>query len=213
METWNDFYEALRFECNKGNLYDSIFQEKTFQTLRAVEQNWSYRWMEQFAQLQIDLGSENPQVITLPAGFKKVLSIKLVDSNGGAINLVEVPAEDFVPGVDGVPSGYFVQGGRYLWLDKNPGEAYKVVLFYDKFTLQSELEGSLTHPILTAGGAMLVAGTMVNLAPTAREASWIETYTPIYQAGLHTLHVWDEESRMADNEVIFGGRSGSAVGE
>lgn len=213
METWKDFYDSLRYECNKGNLYDSIFREKTYQTLRTIEQNWSYRWMEQFAKLQIDLGSENPQVITLPAGFKKVLSIKLISpTSGDSINLVEISAESFVPDVNGIPSGYFIQGGRYLWLDKNPEEAYKVVLFYDKYTLPSELEETLGHPILLNAAATLTAGTMINLAPTAREPSWIETYTPIYQAGLHTLHVWDEESRMADNEVIFGGGNGSAGG-
>ena len=210
MENWGEFYDSLRVECNKGNLFDSIFQEKTFQALRSIEQNWTYHWMEGYAKLQIDLSADNPQVITLPAGFKQVKAIKLVGPDGGEpINLVEINAEAFVPGTSGVPSGYFIQGSKYLWLDKNPEEAYVVHLFYDRFTLKVELEEALSHPILENGGATLIAATMINLAPTAREPSWIETYTPIYQAGIHTLHVWDEESRMADNVVVFGGGSGA----
>lgn len=209
MENWGEFYESLRIECNKGPLYDSIFQEKTFQALRAIEQNWTYRWMEHYVKLKIDLNADNPQVITLPAGFKQVHSIKLLGESKDPINLVEIPAEQFVGGQDGTPSGYFIQGGKYLWLDKNPAEAYDVFLVFARFTLKVELEASLYHPILENGVACLQAATMINLAPTAREPSWIELYTPIYQTGLHTLHVWDEESRMADNVIVFGGGGGA----
>lgn len=209
MENWGEFYDSLRVECNKGPLYDSIFQEKTFQALRAIEQNWTYRWMEHYVKLKIDLNADNPQVITLPAGFKQVLSIKLLGESGDPINLVELSAEQFVGGQDGTPSGYFIQGGKYLWLDKNPAEAYDVFLIFARFTLKTELDASLSHLILENGAACLQAATMINLSPTAREPAWIELYTPIYQTGLHTLHVWDEESRMADNVVVFGGGGGA----
>ena len=214
METWGEFYEAIKFEINKGDQFKDIIPEKTFQALRAIEQNWTYRWMDtNVATLQIDLESENPQVLTLPLGIKEIKSIKLIAPSGGsAKNLVEISPEDFVPDTDGTPAGYFIQSGKFLWLDKNPDEAYKVHLVYSKFTLKAEMDESLSHLILENGASCLLAATMMNISPTAREPSWLETYSPIYQTGLHTLHVWDEESRMADNEVIFGGAGGDAYG-
>ena len=34
METWGDFYEAIKFEINKGDQFKDIIPEKTFQALR-----------------------------------------------------------------------------------------------------------------------------------------------------------------------------------
>ena len=203
MKTWQDFYTELEFECNKGTLFNHLFPSKVFQALRQLEQNWTYRWMEKLATVEIDPLADNPRIITLPAGLKSIKSIRL----GGKL-LHEISPEDFDITAKGEPTGYFRQGDRYLWLNSFPSGGDTLTLVYDKFTLEGEIQPETTHPVLEHGWSALLAGTMQQLAPTAREPSWVELYGPLVTQGIHTLHVWDEESRMADHEVIFGGGEG-----
>ena len=62
-----------------------------------------------------------------------------------------------------------------------------------------------THSILANGYGALLGLTMMELAATAREPSWTQTYGTVAEQGIKTLHIADVESRMQDNEVIFGG--------
>lgn len=203
MQKWQDLFDAIEFEANKGTLFKQIIPEKVFQALRQIEQNWTYRWMEKIAELDIDPAGDDPRVITLPAGLKLIRALKL-DSNP----LDELRPEEFDPLATGTPTGYFRQGNRVIWLSSKPEAGGHISLVYDKFTMQEELDPEAWHPILEHGGAALIATTMMLLAPTAREPSWLELYSSQATQGIHTLHVWDEESRIADNEVIFGGGSG-----
>lgn len=200
MQKWQDLFDAIEFEANKGTLFKQIIPDKVFQALRQIEQNWTYRWMEKLAVVNIDPASDNPQVITLPAGVKLIRALKLDGSP-----LDEITPEEFNPDYTGTPTGYFRQGDRVIWLSSKPTNGGKISVVYDKFTMPEEISPEISHPILEHGGAALLATTMMLLAPTAREPSWLELYQGQATQAIHTLHVWDEESRMSDHEVIFGG--------
>ena len=196
MLTWNDFYEALKFEMNKGDLYDTLRQSKTFQALRMFEQNWTYQYMDQQAILTVHPGQRE---VTLPPGIKTLRCVKL---NG--VNLEELNPHKFMPGGNGTPTGYVKQGDCKIWLDNAPDEEIKLWVFYELFTLRHQLDPQAGHPMLEHGWAPLLGQVMKLMAPTAREPAWIELYGPQVEEGIHTLHVWDEEERMRNSTVVFG---------
>ena len=117
--TWADFYAAVRDEANKGKTLDNIIPQKVFQSLRTLEQNYSYKWNEVLLKFFIKADSDNPNLLELPNDFKSLIALNL--STSGFENcmrsLQEQDPSEFSFSAFKTPYGFWNQGNRILWLD------------------------------------------------------------------------------------------------
>lgn len=207
--TWADFYAAVRDEANKGKTLDNIIPQKVFQSLRTLEQNYSYKWNEVLLKFFIKADSDNPNLLELPNDFKSLIALNL--STSGFENcmrsLQEQDPSEFSFSAFKTPYGFWNQGNRILWLDGNVKEDTDGFLWYNRFTLKDELKDDGTNPMLVHGFQALLGMTMQNLAAYCRESSWFDSYGRLTEIGLKTLHIADAELRRGSETGVFGGLS------
>lgn len=207
--TWADFYAAVRDEANKGKTLDNIIPQKVFQSLRTLEQNYSYKWNEVLLKFFIKADSDNPNLLELPNDFKSLIALNL--STSGFENcmrsLQEQDPSEFSFSAFKAPYGFWNQGNRILWLDGNVKEDTDGFLWYNRFTLKDELKDDGTNPMLVHGFQALLGMTMQNLAAYCREPSWFDSYGRLTEIGLKTLHIADAELRRGSETGVFGGLS------
>lgn len=207
--TWADFYAAVRDEANKGKTLDNIIPQKVFQSLRTLEQNYSYKWNEVLLKFLIRADSDNPNLLELPNDFKSLIALNL--STSGFENcmrsLQEQDPSEFSFSAFKTPYGFWNQGNRILWLDGNVKEDTDGFLWYNRFTLKDELKDGGTNPMLVHGFQALLGMTMQNLAAYCRESSWFDSYGRLTEIGLKTLHIADAELRRGTETGVFGGLS------
>lgn len=207
--TWADFYAAVRDEANKGKTLDNIIPQKVFQSLRTLEQNYSYKWNEVLLKFLIRADSENPNLLELPNDFKSLIALNL--STSGFVDcmrsLQEQDPSEFSFSAFKTPYGFWNQGNRILWLDGNVKEDTDGFLWYNRFTLKDELKDDGTNPMLVHGFQALLGMTMQNLAAYCREPSWFDSYGRLTEIGLKTLHIADAELRRGSETGVFGGLS------
>ena len=207
MTTWNDFYEAVKLEANKGSTLDEIIPIKAYMALHNLEQNWSYKWNEKLLKFQIDPNSENSQLLELPPDLKSIIVCKVSSSDFDECSreLHLLDPVDFEFGNNSSPDGYWMQGDSYLWFSAEVKAGMSGALWYNAFTLQEDMVGDNTSPMLKHGYQALLGMTMQNLAAYCREPRWMQDYAALTEIGMKTLHIADEEIRRLTSTVQFGG--------
>lgn len=205
--TWQEFYDSIRDEANKGNTLDHIIPSKVFQALRTIEQNWSYKWNERMLKFTIPADSATPNILELPPDFKSLitLNISTSDFDNCQRTLQEQLPEDFSFSKASEPYGFWIQENKYIWLDGLVEGGTSGVLWYNAFTLKENMRDNLTAPVLKYGLQALTGATMQNLAAYCREMSWFESYGRLTEMGLKTMHIADAELRRASETMTFGG--------
>lgn len=207
MITWGEFFDAVRLEANKGNTLDDVIPAKVYEALHVLEQNWSYKWNEKLLKFQIDPNSENSQILELPPDLKSIIVCKVSSSDfeNCSRELHMLDPEDFEFGNNAEPDGYWLQGDSYLWFSSQVKAGMSGALWYNAFTLRSDMEAGNTNPMLKHGYQALLGMTMQNLAAYCREPQWMQNYGALTEIGVKTLHIADEELRRLTSTIIFGG--------
>jgi hypothetical protein len=209
--TWQEFFDMVLLEANKGDTLKEVIPGKAFQAVRSLEQNWSYKWNEKLLEFQIDQTLDNPNILELPEDFKSVITLNISTSDFSSCmdSLQALDPESFALSGGGSDAwGYWIQNVRWLWLPNGIQDKTRGFLWYNAFTLKSEMVGERTSPILKYGQEALLGLTMQNLAAFCREPSWRELYGPLTEFGIKTLHVTDAELRRATDTGTFGGLDG-----
>lgn len=209
--TWQEFFDMVLLEANKGDTLKDVIPGKVFQAVRSLEQNWSYKWNEKLLEFQIDQTLDNPNILELPEDFKSVITLNISTSDFSSCmdNLQALDPESFALSGGGSDAwGYWIQNVRWLWLPNGIQDKTRGFLWYNAFTLKNEMVGERTSPILKYGQEALLGLTMQNLAAFCREPAWRELYGPLTELGIKTLHIADAELRRATDTGTFGGLDG-----
>ena len=180
--TWQEFFDMVLLEANKGDTLKEVIPGKVFQAVRSLEQNWSYKWNEKLLEFQIDQTLDNPNILELPEDFKSVITLNISTSDFSSCmdNLQALDPESFALSGGGSDAwGYWIQNVRWLWLPNGIQDKTRGFLWYNAFTLKSEMSGERTSPILKYGQEALLGLTMQNLAAFCREPAWRELYAQL----------------------------------
>ena len=208
MITWNDFYDEVALEANKGDTLKEIIPLKAYLALHSLEQNWSYKWNEKLLKFQIDPNSEATQLLELPPDVKSIIACKVSSSDFQECSrtLEALDPSEFQFGTNEIPDGYWVQGDSYLWFSAGVKAGMNGLLWYNAYTLKDDMAGDKSCPMLEHGHQALLGMTMQNLAAYCREPRWMEDYARLTEISVKTLHIADEELRRLSSETIsFGG--------
>ena len=63
--TWQEFFDMVLLEANKGDTLKDVIPGKVFQAVRSLEQNWSYKWNEKLLEFQRELQLKSQKLIRL----------------------------------------------------------------------------------------------------------------------------------------------------
>lgn len=207
MTTLAEFHSMVGDEVNKGTRYDSVIPRFTRRAARFIERNYNFLYMERFAELDLDLSSPNPRFVAFPSEeTKKVNFVRYPRVIGGS-NQQEYVYLSKVDPIDVVsiepetrPRGYWqtgdATGANFLVLDQVGTDELTFEVHYIEFSTWSTDTGS-THWLLNNAEDVMIAQTMRMMAPYANEPDWIMAYKAMWEEGIRTLTMVDEEARNA----------------
>ena len=201
-----DFYSRVSAEINRGAAYDGDIPYYCRLAVRWIERNWSFTYMERFVRFSLKADATYPRSFSIPPGLKDIRFVRLfpatLDTNGDldisqtetgtAIPLYQVEPGEIKTIRTGVPEAFWRDGYEYFWLDKVPAEDYIGQMTYYRYTEWPE-DTSETPLLLEHGEDLLLARTIIQMAPRLRNPVLRDMYMPIFAEGLRTMIQADEE--------------------
>jgi len=200
-----DFHSTVSSNVNKGTLHDAVIPAFVKQAGRWMERNYSFKYMERFVTFAIDPTSTYPRSIALPERFKSFNFIRIINADGSYSILNQVDPEDVISNDQATPTGYWLDGLDYIWMDNTPSEIVNLEMSYIQYADWPVSPYIETPWLLENGEEILLAQTMMLMAPLLREPDLLTLYKAIRDEGLRTLTLADEELRSSNrNEVMNG---------
>lgn len=198
-----EFHDLIAVEAGKGSTLDTIIPAKVRQAARWLEQNYNLKYMDRYVGFTFDLGVTNPRAIEFPSHrVKRFNFFRIVQDTGEYQYLQPVDPQDVTATEDGEPSGYWLDGRDYLWLDNTPVEALVAELSYIEYTDWDSLVDEDEPWLLTHAEQAMIGQTIMLLTPTMRQPGLFQTYKLMRDEGLKALVD-------ADNELLLGAAGAS----
>lgn len=207
MTTLSEFHTMVGDEINKGTRYDSVISRFVRRAGRFIERNYNFLYMERFAELDLDLSAANPRFIAFPSLLTKKINFVRYPTviggsdNQGYIYLQKVdPIDVTAIEPESNPRGYWQTGdetgSNFLVLDQIGTDELTFEVHYIDFSIWPTAS-TATHWLIDNAEDVLLAQTMRMMAPYANEPDWILAYKSMWEEGIRTLTMVDEEARNA----------------
>jgi len=204
MTTLSDFYALISAEVNKGTRFDATIPQKVKQAVQFFERNYSFAYMEASLEYTISATANPARRADLPSRFKLPIWHRYKKDDGSLIYLSQVSGEDVSKHEDKAPTGYWIEGRSYIWFDNQTDEDLSAEFYHYAFSDYTSWSPATENLwLIDNAEALVIAQTMVYLAPTARESGWIEAYGGMVQTELNTTIRLDEDLRSADADLFM----------
>lgn len=190
-------------DLNRSNITAAQIRSKIRSALLTLEQanNWAY--MDRFVEFTLDLTSENPRAMPMPADLKNIEFIRFwVDDEWNPIK--EVQPADILTHTAGYPEGYFKDAMSYIWLDKTPDEAYEGEMSYRQFTTWSDADAFEPWPFKWMWNVVKYQ-TLVMMGPFLRDPEFMKMNADLLAQALKTTVDSNEEMEYSnrDNQMKY----------
>lgn len=196
-----EFHTEVESCLARGSSLTAVVPGYVRRAARWLERNYTFQYMKQFLDLYIDLDvASTPRYIELGIGApKKISFLRWRLSTGEYQNLERVEPEDLTALTTGTPDGFWLDGIRRLVLNKTPDENLTGELRIDRYT-PWPTQLTFQHWLLDQAEDVLLAQTLVLMAPRLRDPRMVQTYEKMRDEGLKTL-------LLAEDELQYGGMS------
>lgn len=199
------FHTAVSTEINRGTQLDTYIVDATRRAARFLENNWNWSYMERYVTFTIDASAPQPRSVQIPTLLKKIEFLRINNSDGSFDYLYQVDPKNVTARLESKPSGYWLDGRDYLWLDNTPTVDYTAEMGYLQFT-DWPTDTNEAPWLVVNGEGLLLAQTMIYLAQRAREPKYVQLYSPMRDLELQALQRADQDYREtnASDKMIYG---------
>ena len=203
-----DAFKALVLQdINKPSTSATRIASAVAQAGQFIERNYSLQYMNRFVSFSFDTASSEPRSITLPSRPKSIEFVRIVKDDGTFHYVKRVDPRDVSGVKTDIPDGYWMDGFDYLWFDNTPGEDYPAEMGYAQKTDWSGMVGSATHWLFDNAEDVLLSRSILMLSPFLRQPKLMQLYKPMWDEGIRTLLLEDEETKYVgrDESMIYAG--------
>lgn len=198
--TLGEFHGIIRSLANRGATLDSAIPVYTRMAAALLEKNYSYLYMQVREKIEL---APDPLAhrLNLPVRYKETELLRLVNvpKTGKYKYLIKIHPQDQIDDHAGTPSAYYFEAMTYIWLDCIIEAPFTLDHWFYRFTQWPTLDDA-TPWLVTDAEEVLLAATMVELAPYARAPEWIETYAAILQSHNRALITAQENLKRSQTE-------------
>lgn len=132
----------IQDELNKGSsVTDAQVRTHVRTALNLLELEHDFQYMHKVLTGTVDkTDAQSGRRIAMPSVIKNIDAVRLTKSDGSYLYLDDVEFEDITANVNEAPSGYYLDGVDYLWMDNNPQENYPYDILYWGHTTWSDAD-------------------------------------------------------------------------
>lgn len=202
--TVGDFYTTLRNAHGRGNEFDSVQDGVTRRAVRLIEQNYTLSYMRRFVSFQLQA---NTRAVPQPDRVKEIefIRVKLGDSKSNDYRYLHYVHPKMIEekGIgsddDRVPLAFWLDSDQYIWFDGAPSSDENLEMYYTQYS-EWPTNTSETHWLLNNAEEVLLAQTMIGMAPFLRDPEVVQLWTQQRDLAMKTL-------LLAEDEREYHGRS------
>jgi len=207
MTTLSEFTAMVSGEANQGTRLDSYIPNAIRRAAKLIERNYSFLYMERFLELDLDVSVANPRFVPFPGTATKKINFVRYEQSFPSTTTRKYK---FLSPVDPInigtieegesPSAYWITGDesgtRFLVLDQVGTENLTLEVHSVEYSTWPTAD-TATHWLLDNAEDAMLGKSMQLLAPYANEPDWMQFYNPMWEEGIRTLTMADEEARYA----------------
>lgn len=206
----SDFKTQLRLTIGQGTNLDTELDALIRRAARWIEQNWTFFYMEQFAETTLDTTATNPRLINVPSTrLKAVQMVRILQDSGEYHYLRQVRPDQVTANNEAIANGYWQQGVSFLMLDNTPDENYTLEMIYSEYTAWST-DDAYTHWLLDNAEEVFEATIMMRTAFRLRDPKKWQMYKATRDEALKSLISADQAARAGNLEesLQYPGQTG-----
>lgn len=196
------FYAEVRKHVNRGSELDDVLPFAVRNAVVVFERANSMPYMERFMTYILP---EGKRAVVMPCRAKSVYFNRYVLDSGQLVPIDKVEPHVVESRGVGYPRRYWFDNEQYIWFDKEAHEDIPFELGVDAFSewpdVGSASEATHTHWLLDNALDYMMAQTMFNLAPHAREPDWFNLYSSMKGDAIQTLLTSISEHDLRDSRA------------
>lgn len=202
-----DFTQLVRDNIKRGSAYDSIIPFGVASAALYLETNYSFKYMERFVSFSLSPDGDVPRALAQPSPhIKSIAFMRVVLDDGSFRGLSQIDPQQVSKVETAAPTAYWLDGAQYIWFDNTPDQLYTLEMSFSDYT-PWPTDASATPWLLAYAAPLMLAQTMLELAPTLRTApELVAMYKTQRDAHLAALLGAEEALRAANRSsaMLYG---------
>lgn len=202
------FHTEVSNEVNRGTSYDSFIPLRAETAARRIERNYTLKHMERFVTFTQAATLECPRAIPFPnTRIKSIKFLRYLNGDSEFQHLKQVDPAQILSHAEGEPTAFWLDGKDYIWLDCDFDEDIDFEFSFIEYSAWDRTNDNYENWLIDHAFDLLLAQTMMLMAPICREDAWLGTYGDMKREAERTLFIADQELResVTDDSMIYGG--------
>jgi hypothetical protein len=188
-------FEALVTQhSGKPSLDATLRTSAVRQAVQFIERNWTLQYMKRFVTFSFDTASTEPRALTPPSRPKSIKFVRIIKADGTFHYIKRVNPRDVIGVEVKIPDGFWLDAFDFIWFDNTPDQDYSAEMLYIQKTDWDGVQDNGTHWLIDNAEDTLLARAILQLAPSIREPKLIAWYDKLWQEGIRTLLLEDDET-------------------
>lgn len=201
-----ELHQEIKLSLARGSELDSIIPGFVRRAAKWLERNYTFAYMRQFLELHIDLETATtPGYIELGRGAPKAINMfRWIGDDGEYSYLKRIEPKEVAVRATGVATGYWLDGVKRIVLSATPTQNLNGELQLARYTAWPANADEFEHWLIDQAEDVLIAQTLMMMAPRLRDPRLIDTYKSVRDEGLTTLI-------NAEDEILYNDKDGGMV--
>jgi len=173
----------------RGTAWDSQIPGWVRRAARWIERNNDLPYMKIYASFAIDADAPEPRLITLPTELKSFGDdgfVRIVNADGTFSYLSNLAPQTQKEILVEPPQFFWLSGHNEIWLNSTPEEDLSCEIYYVRYSTWPTLD-TATHWLIDNAEDLLIAQTMVMMAPSLRDISVLQLWKGLRDEALATV--------------------------
>lgn len=203
MTTLGEFHTDIADALGRSSSLSGVIPRRVKLAAQWIERNYTFQYMRQFSILEVLEAATYPYIVSL-AGLQvkgiDVIRRRQVGTEGTYV--FDPPLKRVKPDARsdrpvGNPESYWLNGRSSIILNSIPDEDMTFEMHSANFTSWGSADG-WTHWLLDNAYQLLLARTLMMMAPRLRDPKLWDTYKAEFDLEIQTFNVSEEEIQAAD---------------
>lgn len=201
--TLGEFHEDVEDSLGRADSLATVIPSRVQRAARWIERNYTFQYMRQLRELNVDPDAEFPHIVSLyDLEVKKIetLRIRDTDSDGSVIfsdPLRQVKPADRSNRPGGTPESYWLNGVSSLILNSTPDEDLILEANLVLFTKWGEGD-NWTHWLLDNATDLLLARTLMSMSIRTRDPALFQSYKATLDLEIQSFTVAEEDLQSSE---------------
>lgn len=207
MPTISEIESTIRSAVARGNTVDTEISDALRRAHKWIEDNYTFQYMQRFVKFTLNEGLASIPLPSNPKHFEWIRTKPSFTNDKRPLTyLVRIDPVEIKSTERGEPQGWWLDGNDFIRFDREADQDYDLEMLYAQHTDFQNLGGSDATWLTENAEELLVAQTMLHLAPILRDPQLQEMWAPQRDRAIQGLLRAQEQMEWEGSNLKMGYR-------